>query len=699
MANVAGPAGKLQVSRCVCETGHQRYHLPPTATIPFDHPGPTGPANPAVFLPHADLTDDDDDDEEEDGSDDGGNGNAGQLQPANPPPIGIATAGVGFDGWPDPLSDDSDESDDLASEADATNTISEQFPEDGTPPSVAPSRLNLTALSQVHNLYFAAYRNQIHISRPRSCVAHSLPSVPDFVLTPPVSDAGRRVIGALDREFSHQVNHLITGMLGEQEILLLAYDDGDVIAYYTRALQAEVARREADCEINDHTVRPFFHENVQRSAWGLAIHQKSRAIAVGSNAHEATVFLPALSGYEFETLPRMRRGIEPLYKTVVRDIHEVKKEGDVPYMTPRDVSFAMNRRHLNWKIVFETGDLGHNIPNLAFSSDAEGHVDKVVAVDVRGTIWLLNIWELWEPPTMIPGIHRSRMAPNGILPDQTRPLGWGVVVIPETSFLATANFHESLGITPQKARFAENDRIGRWIDTSRAIHSLPHIATNHPWARRANRVAPFEHQHLVESDCWVEKFRDSSHSLKPVEVRPGKSKKRSKILKDGSSILRTYETDIELRSHEEGGVGIMCQHATAQVNRPTFPLARWGIDRISNVVFVPELSLVVGASMSGRVALVTLTKPQPRNDQFEWYFERGFRIEAILPTKKDEDAGLRPICPLYGVAVGPLPVATGFGDNQARNNLRYRLMIHYYDLRILSYEISRNVETNRLMVT
>ncbi|KAK8049730.1 hypothetical protein PG994_011460 [Apiospora phragmitis] len=699
MANVAGPAGKLQVSRCVCETGHQRYHLPPTTTIAFDHPGPI---TPAVLQSHADLSDDDDDDdeEEEDASENGDNGDAVGLQPENAvPPIGIAGVAIGIDGWPQPLSDDSDDSDDLESEADVVNTMPEQFPEDGTPPSVAPSRLNLTALSQVHNLYFAAYRNQIHMSHPRSCVAHSLPSVPDFVLTPPVSDAGRRVIGALDREFAHQVNHLVTGMFGEQEIILLAYDDGDVIAYYTRCLQAEVTRREADCEINDHAVHPFFHENVQRSAWGLAIHQKSRAIAVGSNAHAATVFLPALSGREFEPLPHVRRGIEPLYKTVIRDTEGMKKEGDVPYLTAREISSAMSRRHLNWRVVFETGEVGHNIPNLAFSSDTDGDVDKVVAVDVRGNLWLFNIWELWESPTKIPGIHRSRMAPNGILPDQARPLGWGIAVIPETSFLSTANFHDSLGITPQKARFAENDKIGRWIDTSRAVHNLPHVATTHPWARRANRVAPLQHQHLVESDCWVERFRDSSHSLKPVEVRPGKSKKRNMILKDGSSILRTYETDIELRSYDEGGVGIMCQHATAQVNRPNFPLARWGIDRISNVVFVPELSLVVGASMSGRVALITLTKPQPRNDQFEWYFERGFNIEAILPTRRDEDAGLRPICPLYGVAVGPLPVATGSGDNQARKNLRYRLMIHYYNLRILSYEISRNVETDRLMVS
>lgn len=49
-------------------------------------------------------------------------------------------------------------------------------------PAVSQWRLNLTALSQRYNLYFSAYRHLIHVSRPRSCVTHSLPAVPDLVL-------------------------------------------------------------------------------------------------------------------------------------------------------------------------------------------------------------------------------------------------------------------------------------------------------------------------------------------------------------------------------------------------------------------------------------------------------------------------------------------------------------------------------------
>lgn len=96
----------------------------------------------------------------------------------------------------------------------------------------------------------------------------------------------------MDVTDSHQVNHLIIGLLGDLEILLMAYDDGDVISYYTKQIEDTVG--DSQTPVQKHYLSPFFHENVGRSAWGLAIHQKSRLIAVGSNAHAATVFAPAL---------------------------------------------------------------------------------------------------------------------------------------------------------------------------------------------------------------------------------------------------------------------------------------------------------------------------------------------------------------------------------------------------------------------
>lgn len=169
------------------------------------------------------------------------------------------------------------------------------------------------------------------------------------------------------------------------------------------------------------------------------------------------------------------------------------------------------------------------------------------------------------------------------------------------------------------------------------------------------------------------------------------------VLADGSSILRLYETDIELRSPEVDGVGIMMQHVIKQIQPqpPGLPALHWAHERLSNYHYVPELSLVVAGSMCGRVALITMTRPQP-----DLSFKRGFKVEAILPTEKDEDDRLRPVCPLFGVAVGPLPLgSSGTPDriSPARPR-RYRLMLQYYDLRILSYEISRGAPSDDLSI-
>jgi hypothetical protein len=41
--------------------------------------------------------------------------------------------------------------------------------------------------------------------------------------------------GFIDESFPHSVNHIKIGNLGDFEILLIACDDGDVIAYYTHS--------------------------------------------------------------------------------------------------------------------------------------------------------------------------------------------------------------------------------------------------------------------------------------------------------------------------------------------------------------------------------------------------------------------------------------------------------------------------------
>lgn len=284
-------------------------------------------------------------------------------------------------------------------------------------PSIARWRLNLTALSQRYNLYFVAYMDLIHVSRPRSCTTNDLPSKPDLVLKPAQSIAARPIQGIIDPFRPHQMNHLIVGDFGDEEILLMAYDDGDVIGYRTREVDSEIASskqmRRQGPRPNEH-IKPFFHENVSKSAWGLAIHTKSRLIAVGSNLHCVTVFAPALSNGSADSDLHSRE----FYKTIRKPISGVVTTSPEGSLFDSTTTQLLRQRTVNWRIILDTTGAGDNIPNLTFSNDKEGNAEKVVAIDVQGNIWLMDIWTFNVPFLTIPGIHRSL---DGQLPgDPTR---------------------------------------------------------------------------------------------------------------------------------------------------------------------------------------------------------------------------------------------------------------------------------------
>ena len=288
--------------------------------------------------------------------------------------------------------------------------------------------------------------------------------------------------------------------------------------------------------------------------------------------------------------------------------------------------------------------------------------------------------------------------------------------------MPTENFEESFGLPENCAVHVSNDRIGQWLDVSDRWRFIKDSSQQHPWLRwdqtwrfvsNPADTRPTERGNWYgRSEATISRARSSVASMSepstlvlpqqtgypPCKISVGRPPKETvqrrsnPVLPDGSSILRTYEVDIELRSSEEGGVGVMFGNAIIQKKPPHAVLPRIGMshERLSNLLHVPELSLVVAGSMCGRVALVTLTRPKAHQPGLP---KRGFKAEMILPTESQEDRGLRPICPLLGVAVSPVFQADG-----RERSKRYRLMLHYYDLRILSYELSRDSMTDTLSI-
>lgn len=262
-------------------------------------------------------------------------------------------------------------------------------------------------------LYFSAYQGRIFVYVPKQVIKQCLSSSPALQLIPTPSDVAARIGGYLEPALPHAINHLIVGNLGSHEVLLTCHDDGDVTAYYTRDVAEWVASACTDLPVSQATKlrprmsghkskppMPFFLENVGASAWGLALHAKSRLIAVSSNRWEVTVFAPALS--------------QPTYKS-----HQSRTTGR--RVTEDDeVEDFVRSRVRNCRIVIVLGYSADNVPNVCFLDDDNGNAEKVCAVDIRGSMWLAEIWASRQPLKRIQRSHSALLHSEEFWPEVSR---------------------------------------------------------------------------------------------------------------------------------------------------------------------------------------------------------------------------------------------------------------------------------------
>jgi hypothetical protein len=277
-------------------------------------------------------------------------------------------------------------------------------------------RHNLTALSQAYNLYFVAYQGRIFVYALQGGPKNTLPQEPNLQLKPPASLEAKTVGGFIDRLRPHSINHMITGFLGSEEIVLACYDDGDVVAYYTKPLARLVARgagkdpgeearlpttaaKPKSFKPRDLNVpKPFLHENVRKTAWGLAIHAKTRIIAVSTNLREVTVFAFAV------------KGASP----------SATKESNQPWEPIGDVETRVRLRYRNWRIIIRFGREADNIPNITFLENDKGVAEKVCAVDIKGSVWVADIWKPKQNVQRIRPFDASAIRSEEYYPQQSR---------------------------------------------------------------------------------------------------------------------------------------------------------------------------------------------------------------------------------------------------------------------------------------
>ncbi|KAL7924028.1 CRT10 domain-containing protein [Trichoderma austrokoningii] len=305
----------------------------------------------------------------------------------------------------------------------------------GLVPSMQSYRNNLAALSHGHNLYFVAYQGHIFIYVPRSVPKQRIPQDPDFRIYPPPSKEAVVIGGTVDIATPHTINHIITGYLGEQEIVLACYDDGDVVAYYVKDMAdwIESKRNQSKAQRGSskaYTSRPprlLFHENVGQSAWGLAIHRKSRLIAVSSNRSEVTVFAFALAS--------------------CRNKSRKNKQACDCCQSCDSPKSGTPRRARNWRIVVALREETSNIPNVSFLDDVDGQAEKVCAVDIKGALYIADIWRMFQPVIKVDPFEHDALRSEEFWPAPSR--GWGILPLANGSFVPVDSVEEMFGL-PQK---------------------------------------------------------------------------------------------------------------------------------------------------------------------------------------------------------------------------------------------------------
>ncbi|KAF2746794.1 hypothetical protein M011DRAFT_468479 [Sporormia fimetaria CBS 119925] len=196
---------------------------------------------------------------------------------------------------------------------------------DDAPPEMARYRCELTALSHTCNFYFVAIQDTIHIYRPNVL---QNPRKAVFVLRPQPSAEGQNTPGYIDPYHPHVFNRILVDYLGNKEVLVAASDDGDVVAYYISTLERAVEEG-----TDPGSVKPFFVTNVQASAWGLAVHQKARILAVSSNTHNVTII-------PFD-LDQSGHGVEAMMAVRPPERTTLALETNIPFVTFDNVNLGL----------------------------------------------------------------------------------------------------------------------------------------------------------------------------------------------------------------------------------------------------------------------------------------------------------------------------------------------------------------------
>ncbi|KAF2230573.1 hypothetical protein EV356DRAFT_536287 [Viridothelium virens] len=227
-------------------------------------------------------------------------------------------------------------------------------------------------------------------------------------------------------DYPHAVNQLLLDRLGDHEVVLVACDDGDVVAYYVKDVQYAIdngtrkIQRDGQWDHRPVHLRPILHENVGMSAWGLAVHREARLIAVSANTREITIYSFALTGADGHSSPKWGG-----HNTVFDSQSGCTTGPNSPYY-----------REIGRRKILRTDAVPSNIPNISFCNTPEDPRGRYLAS--TNIVGVTTIWDLEHDCSVEDLVMRTR-SPGGSFEPwnfrfSERHGGWNVLFLDKRSF-------------------------------------------------------------------------------------------------------------------------------------------------------------------------------------------------------------------------------------------------------------------------
>ncbi|KAG9195448.1 hypothetical protein G6011_00569 [Alternaria panax] len=526
-----------------------------------------------------------------------------------------------------------------------------------TPPDLREWRCDLTALSHRYNLYFLASVDVVHVYQP-SFPDQNLPSEAELVLHPPKTG----FIGhGIDPSNPHSITRVLVDYLGNEEVLLLTCDDGDVVGYRTQEIH-----RVLDCRANlrepakDDNVHLFLHRNVGASAWGLAVHREARIIAISANTHRITIIAYALAS-------------DGELNISDHNAHEAFSSGPrFPYSRQKDDVFTLLATN--------------NIPALSFYGNS-GRWLLSSCIDGKTSLWDLTTREevatfqlgwcasasdLSTPPRY----SRHRFLCGCPAAQNVLHGAWGTIALDtrsayelsaEESTLApiTTDF---LDITSQKERFRISNRTAPYSEPSESDYDSDVTDDGDDGTDEEQPVQPFSQ--LIQAEDINAPF-----------------------------LIFTKEDIFLVQGSFMTSMSYTLNQVTA-MRRPLHP-GQWvealtSQDRHCFFSQIPELGVFIVGSPIGHVGVFSLNYTKHENHERPGY---GFKLEYLLPLHKSDQNKISgvPQGQLLGISVAPVQgmfdIPGGIEAPEQEGMIpqprRWRLLLYYMDHTLLSFELSK----------